>query len=151
MPPAIICLGLSFPCHAQDPWSLIIASQEVLFPSLSHPYLPCCTCFNGACGSLGNRSLRLSAPSSNLPGVKLSLPCSRPLATHYFLPEGTSSLFESPLLANPTPAKHSFVVTLLSVAASMTTMPHSVTTPRHSSEPNVQTKELRGLCLDRYS
>ncbi len=31
--------GLSFTYHAQGPRPLIIASQEVLVPSLSHPYL----------------------------------------------------------------------------------------------------------------
>jgi hypothetical protein len=63
------------------------------------------------------RSPRLSTPSNNPPGVKLYLPCSRPLATNYCLPGGTCSLFESPLRADPTPTKHRFVVTPSSMAA----------------------------------
>ena len=70
-------------------------------------------------------SPRLSAPSNNLPGVKLYPPCSRPLVTHYCLPGGTCSLFESPLLADPAPTKHSFVVAPLSMEATMTVMPRS--------------------------
>jgi hypothetical protein len=73
------------------------------------------------------RSPRLSAPRNNLPGVKLCLPCSRPLVTHYCLLGGTCSLFESPLLADPapTPTKHCFVVAPSSMTATMTTMPRS--------------------------
>ncbi len=51
-------------------------------------------------------SPRLSAPPNNLPRIKLYPPCSRPLTTHYCLPGGNCSLFESPLLADPTPTKH---------------------------------------------
>jgi hypothetical protein len=50
--PAIIGLGLSFIHHAKGPQLCIVASQEVLVPSLNHPHLPCFQwCFYGACGS----------------------------------------------------------------------------------------------------
>ncbi len=42
------------------------------------------------------RSLRLSAPSNNPPGVKLLPSCRSTLATHYSLPGGTCSLFGVP-------------------------------------------------------
>ncbi len=43
-------------------------------------------------------SPRQSAPSNNLPEVKLPSPCQRTLAAHYCLPGGTSFLFGSPPL-----------------------------------------------------
>ena len=63
--------------------------------------------------------------SNNPPGVKLYPPWLIPLATRHHLPRGTCSLFESPLLPDPTPTKPRFVVAPSSMAATMTTTPRS--------------------------
>ncbi len=55
--PPIIDLGLSFIHHAKGPQLLIVASQEVLVPSLGHPHVPCFPCFYGACGSSASHPL----------------------------------------------------------------------------------------------
>ncbi len=51
MPPTIIGLGFSIIHHVEGPQPLVVASQEVLVPSLGHPHLPCFPYFYGACGS----------------------------------------------------------------------------------------------------